>query len=129
VLTRVFGARTDVVARLAVVPTHRIRAEDPDEQALTLDLPEERRVRSAADAETAWRPAGLVTITLNGEAYQLDGPVSVTTLLTRLAIDSRRVAVEHNLVVVRRALFDTTIIAEGDEVEVVNFVGGGASAR
>jgi len=70
-----------------------------------------------------------VTITLNGEAYQLDGPVSVTTLLTRLAIDSRRVAVEHNLVVVRRALFDTTIIAEGDEVEVVNFVGGGASAR
>jgi sulfur carrier protein len=104
-------------------------AEDPDEQALTLDLPEGAKVRSAADAGTARLPAGLVTITLNGEAYQLDGPVSVSTLLAKLAIDSRRVAVEHNLMVVRRALFDTTIIVEGDEVEIVNFVGGGASAR
>jgi len=129
VLTIVFRRGTHVVARTAVAATHGTRAEDPDEQALTLDLPEGRKVRSAADAETAWSPAGLVTITLNGEAYQLDGPVSVTTLLTRLAIDSRRVAVEHNLVVVRRALFDTTVIAEGDEVEIVNFVGGGASAR
>jgi thiamine biosynthesis protein ThiS len=69
---------------------------------------------------------GLVTITLNGEPYQLDGPVSVSTLLATLAIDSRRVAVEHNLVVVRRALFDSTIVREGDAVEIVNFVGGGA---
>jgi thiamine biosynthesis protein ThiS len=67
-----------------------------------------------------------VTITLNGEPYQLDRPVSVSTLLAALAIDSRRVAVEHNLVVVRRPLFDTTMIREGDEVEIVNFVGGGA---
>ena len=72
---------------------------------------------------------GLVTITLNGEPYHLDGPVSVSTLLARLAIDSRRVAVEHNLVVVRRALFDSSMIREGDEIEIVNFVGGGASAR
>ncbi len=70
--------------------------------------------------------SGLVTITLNGEPYQLDGPVSVSTLLAALAIDGRRVAVEHNLVVVRRASFETTMIREGDEVEIVNFVGGGA---
>jgi sulfur carrier protein len=68
---------------------------------------------------------GLVTITLNGEPYQLDGPVSVSTLLAMLSIDGRRVAVEHNLVVVRRAVFDTTMIGEGDEIEIVNFVGGG----
>ena len=67
-----------------------------------------------------------MTITLNGEPYQLDGPVSVSTLLAALAIDGRRVAVEHNLVVVRRASFDTTMIGDGDEVEIVNFVGGGA---
>ena len=70
--------------------------------------------------------SGLVTITLNGEPYQLDGPVSVSTLLAALAIDGRRVAVEHNLMVVRRASFETTMIREGDEVEIVNFVGGGA---
>ena len=68
-----------------------------------------------------------VTITLNGEPYHLDVPVSVAALLVRLGIDSRRVAVEHNLVVVRRAHFETTMLGEGDEVEIVNFVGGGAA--
>jgi thiamine biosynthesis protein ThiS len=66
-----------------------------------------------------------VTITLNGEPFEVAGPLTVADLLTRLDIDSRRVAVEHNLSVVRRALFGTTEIREGDEVEIVNFVGGG----
>jgi thiamine biosynthesis protein ThiS len=66
-----------------------------------------------------------VTITLNGEPYDLPGPLTVTELLSRLQIDARRVAVELNLDVLRRAAFDRTTIKEGDEVEVVNFVGGG----
>ena len=103
--------------------------ERPQSEALTLDLPEHAKVPSAAGAGATWRRSGLVTITLNGEPYQLDGPVSVSALLARLAIDGRRVAVEHNLVVVRRASFDTTFIHEGDTVEVVNFVGGGAPRR
>jgi len=49
----------------------------------------------------------------------------VSQLLTRLNIDARRVAVEHNLTVVRRATFDEVMVREGDEVEIVNFVGGG----
>ena len=43
----------------------------------------------------------------------------------RLDIDSRRVAVERNLVVLKRALFDTTEVTDGDQIEIVNFVGGG----
>jgi thiamine biosynthesis protein ThiS len=66
-----------------------------------------------------------VKITLNGEPFEVAGPLTVADLLTRLDIDSRRVAVEHNLSVVRRALFGSTEICEGDEVEIVNFVGGG----
>jgi thiamine biosynthesis protein ThiS len=66
-----------------------------------------------------------VTISLNGEPYELDAPLSVTALLAKLQIDPRRVAVEHNLVVVKRGLFDATQIDAGDEVEIVNFVGGG----
>lgn len=64
-------------------------------------------------------------IRLNGEAYETACPLTVSELLARLAIDARRVAVEHNLVVVRRGAFDTTQLADGDEVEIVNFVGGG----
>lgn len=64
-------------------------------------------------------------ITLNGEPLEVAGPLTVSDLLTRLDIDARRVAVEHNLSVVRRALFGTTEVRDGDEIEIVNFVGGG----
>ncbi len=68
-----------------------------------------------------------MTIRLNGDPYELDRPLTVTALLAKLAIDPRRVAVEHNLAVVRRQAYDTTVVREGDEVEIVNFVGGGAA--
>jgi thiamine biosynthesis protein ThiS len=67
----------------------------------------------------------LVHITLNGDRKDVPGPLSVTKLLDSLDIDARRVAVEHNLVIVKRAAFDATIVREGDTVEIVNFVGGG----
>jgi len=69
-----------------------------------------------------------VQISLNGEPYDLAGPLTVSALLASLDVDARRVAVEHNLVVVKRAAFDTTEVRDGDEVEIVNFVGGGAPA-
>lgn len=70
-------------------------------------------------------PPDSVTITLNGEPYALDAPLTVTDLLGRLAIDARRVAVEHNLIVLKRDRFGSTVIQDGDQVEIVNFVGGG----
>jgi thiamine biosynthesis protein ThiS len=66
-----------------------------------------------------------LTITLNGDPFDLSGPLTVTELLASLEIDARRVAVEHNLVVLKRAAFDATLVSEGDSVEIVNFVGGG----
>ncbi len=66
-----------------------------------------------------------MTIRLNGDTFDLAEPLSVSALLAKLAIDARRVAVEHNQIVVRRAHYDSTVIRDGDEVEIVNFVGGG----
>jgi thiamine biosynthesis protein ThiS len=65
-------------------------------------------------------------ITLNGDAHELAGPLTVSDLLERLNIDPRRVAVERNLVVLKRDAFAQTAICEGDEIEIVNFVGGGS---
>jgi thiazole synthase len=62
---------------------------------------------------------------LNGEPFEVDGPLTVTQLLGRLDIDPRRIAVEHNLVVLKRVTFDQTIINADDQIEIVNFVGGG----
>ncbi len=64
-------------------------------------------------------------ITLNGDRFEVAASLTVSELLANLEIDPRRVAVEHNLVVVKRAAFAETLIREGDEVEIVNFVGGG----
>jgi thiamine biosynthesis protein ThiS len=69
--------------------------------------------------------SGNLQITLNGDKYEVAGPLTVTDLLVRLDIDARRVAVEHNLVVLKRDAFDRTTVREGDDVEIVNFVGGG----
>ena len=62
---------------------------------------------------------------MNGEPYELAGPLTITTLLTELGIDPRRVAVEHNQIVVKRGAYESTRVEESDEVEIVNFVGGG----
>ena len=66
-----------------------------------------------------------MTIKLNGDPHEIPGPLSVTELLHQLEIDARRVAVELNLAVVKKAAYDSSVINDGDEVEVVNFVGGG----
>lgn len=66
-----------------------------------------------------------MTIRLNGEPFEIAGPVTVSALLAALQIDARLVAVEHNLVVLKRDRYPSTTVAEGDEVEIVRFVGGG----
>ena len=64
-------------------------------------------------------------ITLNGDTHEVAGPLTVAELLAQLDIDARRVAVEHNLVVLKRDALASTLVRDGDEVEIVNFVGGG----
>jgi thiamine biosynthesis protein ThiS len=66
-----------------------------------------------------------VTIRLNGDPFEISGPMTIETLLAQLDIHPRRVAVEHNLDIIKRERYATTTINEGDTVEIVNFVGGG----
>lgn len=66
-----------------------------------------------------------MTIQLNGERYEVPAPLTIDALLARLEIDGRRVAVELNEYVVKKAAYADTVVSEGDIVEVVNFVGGG----
>jgi sulfur carrier protein len=66
-----------------------------------------------------------LTIRVNGEPIEVAGPITISALLAELKIDSRLVAVEHNLLVVKRAQYESVVVNAGDEVEIVNFVGGG----
>lgn len=64
-------------------------------------------------------------ITINGEKQHLDGPTSVTALLTHLELEPRKIAVERNREIVPKSLYDVTKLEAGDTIEIVQFVGGG----
>ena len=64
-------------------------------------------------------------VILNGEPATLPGPLTVAGLLAHLEIDARRVAVEVNETVVKKALYDQTPVNAGDAVEIVSPRPGG----
>jgi sulfur carrier protein len=64
-------------------------------------------------------------IQLNGEPCQLPDGASVADLIAELDLTGRRLAVEVNLDIVPRSLHATTLLVEGDRVEVVHAIGGG----
>ena len=65
------------------------------------------------------------TIVLNGESRPTTEGQTVAQLLHELGLDSRQVAVERNREVIPRAEHGQTVLADGDQLEVVTFVGGG----
>ena len=64
-------------------------------------------------------------IRVNGDPVEVPGELTILRLLEQLHIDPRLVAVEHNLTIIKRARYGETSIGEGDQIEIVNFVGGG----
>lgn len=68
-------------------------------------------------------------ITVNGEARRVPAGTTVAGLLADLGLDPLRVAVERNLEIVRRDAYAATALNDGDALEIVHFVGGGAEGR
>ena len=69
----------------------------------------------------------VVTIQLNGESRGVPEGLSLGALIEWLKLPGDRVAVERNLEIVPRALWNETPIQAGDHLEVVHLVGGGFS--
>jgi thiamine biosynthesis protein ThiS len=62
---------------------------------------------------------------INGEDREVDDGLTLTALLESLQIRPARVVVERNRDIVPRDLYNTTLINDGDKIEIVHFVGGG----
>jgi len=67
-----------------------------------------------------------MTIQLNGEQHDIQGGMSVAALLRHLEIRVDQVAVEVNREIMDEGGFETRLLQEGDQVEVISFIGGGA---
>ena len=66
-----------------------------------------------------------LAIRVNGEPRRVPGGISINGMLTELGLDPMRVAVERNREVVPRSALGEVHVEDGDEYEVVHFVGGG----
>ena len=64
-------------------------------------------------------------VLVNGDPLKIDKQVTISELLNFLEISKVRVAVEVNRVIVSKAKFESTLISEGDSVEIVKAIGGG----
>jgi thiamine biosynthesis protein ThiS len=65
------------------------------------------------------------SITVNGEHRRVPGGISVADLALELGLDPARVAVERNLEIVPRSTLASVAVEDGDDYEIVTFVGGG----
>lgn len=73
----------------------------------------------------AKRPADLIEVVVNGVAREMRAGSSLSDLVGELGLEPSRVAVELNLTIVSRAVWDSSILKHGDRLEIVHFVGGG----
>ncbi len=67
----------------------------------------------------------VVKITINGEAREIPDGLTVSALLEHLGLTGTRVAIERNLDICSRTEWQSTLVAPGDNYEIVHFVGGG----
>lgn len=64
-------------------------------------------------------------VLLNGETKEISGELNLSELLKQFSLPSERVAIELNKEVVRKKDWENVRIADGDQLEVIHFVGGG----
>lgn len=67
----------------------------------------------------------MIQVTVNGSPHSLERPLDVSSLLARLELAGKKVAVERNGEIVPRSLHAQTVLADGDRLEIVVAVGGG----
>lgn len=67
-----------------------------------------------------------INITLNGQKAEIPCGLSLSEFLSLYKIDPRRVAVELNLNIIEKDKYTATSLKDGDKLEIIGFVGGGA---
>jgi len=74
----------------------------------------------------SFNPAGyIMQITVNGKLEELTESVSIQEFLSQKDISGDRIVIERNKNIAKRDTWAATLLAEGDHLEIVQFVGGG----
>jgi sulfur carrier protein len=70
----------------------------------------------------------VISLQVNGKMVELEIATPLLRYLSQLGVDPRAVAVEHNGQIVERERFESVLLEDGDQVEIVRMVGGGSPA-
>src|ERR1700687_304741 len=68
----------------------------------------------------------VIALQVNGRRVELDGPTALVSYLEKLGVSAQAVAVELNGVIIERSAYGDAKLNDGDVVEIVRMVGGGA---
>ena len=68
---------------------------------------------------------GSLSVRINGEHRRVTGGTTIAEMVNGLGLDQGRVAVERNLEIVPRSTLTDVCVEDGDDFEIVHFVGGG----
>jgi len=67
----------------------------------------------------------MIQVTVNGAARRFDAPLAITEVVQKLSLAGKKIAVEKNGEIVPKSAHGSTLIADGDRLEIVVAVGGG----
>jgi len=67
----------------------------------------------------------MLHLRVNGKAMDVEGVQNLSELLAHFRLEGKIVVIEHNGEIIDRTCYDSTLLADGDTIEIVHFVGGG----
>ncbi len=67
----------------------------------------------------------MIDVTINGDTHSLEEAMPLLDLLSRFDIEHDKVAIEHNREIVPKTTFGNVTVDDGDNLEIVHFIGGG----
>jgi len=67
----------------------------------------------------------VIQVIVNGNAHRFEQPLEVTALLAKLELAGKKIAVERNGEIVPKSAHGSTLVLDGDRLEIVAAVGGG----
>jgi sulfur carrier protein len=67
----------------------------------------------------------MIQVTVNGSAHRFDGAPHLAALIEQLELAGKKIAVERNGEIVPKSAHRTTLLSDGDRLEIVVAVGGG----
>ena len=67
----------------------------------------------------------MIQVMVNGKSHEFASTVDLSALIAKLNLQGKKIAVERNGEIVPRSAHGSTLLADGDELEIVVAVGGG----